>query len=162
MMNTTLNEAMVVELDLSGFNRRLPVALIQWQLEQLGEGESLSLAVDPNMTIDRLQTLLAPLGARMMDGPEGGNPLRIVLMRGTPSARILELDMRGRRCPAPVIEARRKLRRMAPGERLRMVADCTGAPAEMDTWAAHSRGVNLLGRWRQDDSYVFLLGRSQA
>lgn len=149
-------------LNLSGFFRRMPRAVIRWQLDKLNANECLSLVV--NMEIDEaiLQRALLACGAEVVADEIRDDLRQLTLQRQPGSGTILELDMRGRRCPAPVIEARRSLSRMVSGERLQMIADCTGATVEVGTWAAHSANVVLLGQWEQPQGHVFLLERRLA
>lgn len=42
-----------------------------------------------------------------------------------------EMDLRGLRCPLPVLRARKRLGAMAPGERLRLLSDDPLAPMDL-------------------------------
>lgn len=69
------------------------------------------------------------------------------------------LDMRGTLCPEPVLAANRALGAMAPGARLRLLAD--DPVAEIDI--AHfcrSRGHRLLSARRDGDVFEFVIARS--
>ena len=49
-----------------------------------------------------------------------------------PEARLL--DARGLRCPLPVIQLARLVRTLAPGERVRVLADDPAARADLPAW----------------------------
>lgn len=146
------------ELDLSGFRRRLPRAAIAWHVGRLGPGDLLQVALDSDADRDLLLAAIRGCGGEVVASDAGRQ--RFTVRNGGARAVTEELDMRGARCPMPVIEARRRVRRMSPGEVLKMLSDCTGAPAEVGTWTAQSADVALLGSWRQGGGdHVFLLGR---
>jgi TusA-related sulfurtransferase len=54
--------------------------------------------------------------------------------RSEPVANV-SLDMRGSTCPGPILEAKKVLDGMAPGELLRLVSNCPGARADVEDWA---------------------------
>jgi len=66
------------------------------------------------------------------------------LRNGDPWEASEVLDMRGRPCPAPVIEAGNRLQRMAAGSTLKLVSDCNGFGDELLTWARQT-GHTVLG-----------------
>ena len=45
------------------------------------------------------------------------------------------LDTRGRSCPGPVIEAKRRAGELAPGEVLLLLSDCPGTHSDLQAWA---------------------------
>lgn len=55
----------------------------------------------------------------------------------------VSLDMRGAVCPGPIVEARRILEAMQPGEVLRLVSSCSAARDDIASWAS-STGHALL------------------
>jgi TusA-related sulfurtransferase len=52
------------------------------------------------------------------------------------------LDMRGATCPGPVIEAKKLLNGMRPGEVLQLVSDCPGIRADVRSWT-NATGLEL-------------------
>ena len=159
-MNSAIDDNPSAVLDISGFSRRLPKAAIRWQLAQLPVGHYLTLILTAGLTRDDLQTALQHCDARIVAEQLDKGRLHLFITRRRPPLQLLELDMRGRRCPTPIIEARRQLRQMGIGEQLRMRTDCTGIANEVDTWTTQNPHVALLNKWRQCDEQVFLLGRS--
>jgi tRNA 2-thiouridine synthesizing protein A len=152
--------AEVHELDLRGFRRRLPRAAIAWHVGRLGPTQLLQVALDPDSDGKSLLVAIRCCGGEVVATEEGPERRRFTVRNRGLLTVTQELDMRGARCPAPVVEARRRLRRMSPGEVLRMVSDCTGTPAEVGSWAAQSVDFALLDAWHQGArDHVFLLGR---
>ncbi|HEV7734195.1 MAG TPA: sulfurtransferase TusA family protein [Candidatus Binatia bacterium] len=72
------------------------------------------------------------------------------------------LDVRGAKCPVPIIKAKQALDAMAPGERLEVLATDPGSVADFQGWAKTSKLASL---WEQrtetDDSgrevYIHIL-----
>jgi len=46
-----------------------------------------------------------------------------------------ELDMRGLKCPMPIIKLGAAIRQMAPGETVTLIADDKGFPPDVRAWA---------------------------
>jgi tRNA 2-thiouridine synthesizing protein A len=70
-----------------------------------------------------------------------------------------ELDLRGLKCPLPVLKARKALGRMRPGERLSVQATDPRAPADFLELCA-ATGHRLLEQSEAEGVYSFLLERS--
>lgn len=65
------------------------------------------------------------------------------------------LDMRGATCPGPVIEAKKLLNGMRPGEVLQLVSDCPGIRADVRSWT-RATGLDLAdARESAPGEYVF-------
>lgn len=158
MSERKIAESQPLELDLSGFRRRLPRAAIAWHVERLGIDDTLPIILDRAADSGSVVEALRCCGAELVSTEVGERGQLLTVRKSRVRSITRELDMRGRRCPAPVIEARRQLRGMSSGEVLKMFSDCTGAPAEVDTWAANSANVSLLDTWRQGPDHVFLIG----
>lgn len=54
------------------------------------------------------------------------------------------LDTRGSVCPGPVVEAKKLLDAMQPGEVLQLITNCPGAPADVNAWVK-TRALELAG-----------------
>ena len=52
------------------------------------------------------------------------------------------LDMRGTTCPGPIVEAKKLLNGMGKGEVLRLVSDCPGIGADVQSWV-RATGLEL-------------------
>lgn len=150
-----------VTLDLSGFRRRFPARLLRWQVGQLRVAEQAVITVSHDLDVARLLVELGQCGAEVCREHEADGGRHYQICKGANTA-AEELDARGLRCPFPVIEARHRLRALAPHVMLRLITDCTAAAREIGTWAARNRQVSLVGTWRERRSeQIFLLSRGQ-
>ncbi|HEY0635633.1 MAG TPA: sulfurtransferase TusA family protein [Gammaproteobacteria bacterium] len=150
-----------VTLDLSGFRRRFPTRLLRWQVGQLRVAEQAVIAVSNDLDAARLLVELGQCGAEVCSETEAGGGRHYQICKGANTA-AEELDVRGLRCPFPVVEARHRLRALAPHVMLRLITDCTAAAQEIGTWAARNPQVALVGAWREHGSeQIFLLSREQ-
>lgn len=148
-----------VTLDLTGFQRRVPARLLQWHLGQLRVAEQAVIAVSNDLDVKRLLTELSRCGAEVYGEYTTDDASYYQICKGANSTTV-ELDVRGLRCPFPVIEARHRLQRLSPHALLHLITDCTAATREIGTWAARNPQVALLGRWQERGSeQVFLLGK---
>jgi len=127
-----------VTLDLSGVSCPGPIIGAKKILMELAEGEVMLLVSDCPATSDELHTWAERTGnqvirtERLESGATG-----YFLRRGrrTEPAPHVFLDMRGSSCPGPILEAKKVLEGMAPGEVLKLVSNCPGARADVEDWA---------------------------
>ncbi len=56
------------------------------------------------------------------------------------------LDARGLKCPMPVVNARREIGTLAPGQVLKVVASDRGSVADFQGWAKIAKNVELVGQ----------------
>ncbi len=54
------------------------------------------------------------------------------------------LDIRGVSCPGPILEAKKLLDAMQPGEVLQLISNCPGAPADVNAWV-RTKSLELAG-----------------
>lgn len=126
-----------VTLNLTGLTCPGPILGAKKVVDDLNEGQILLLVSDCPGTRDDLFAWAETTGnrvlktERMSDGATGYYVQRGRAARITPS---VVLDMRGAVCPGPVIEAKRLLSGMQPGEVLKLVSSCPGAPADVREW----------------------------
>jgi tRNA 2-thiouridine synthesizing protein A len=66
--------------------------------------------------------------------------------------------VRGLNCPLPVLKARRLLKAMQPGQRLRVLATDPRAPADMTELCA-ATGWGLIESRQEGEAFAFLLER---
>lgn len=74
------------------------------------------------------------------------------------------LDVRGLKCPMPIIKAKKELATLAVGDILKVVATDKGSVLDFQGWAKQNAGFELVGqREEKDDSgrdvYVHLLAK---
>ena len=68
------------------------------------------------------------------------------------------LDARGLSCPLPVLKARKRLKAMSPGERLRVLATDPRAPADFRAYCAEA-GHALLEEQKAGAEYEVVITR---
>ena len=76
--------------------------------------------------------------------PSGANAYYIRKSKRTPIVANISLDVRGLRCPGPVLEAKKILDGMRPGEIMKLTSNCIASKDEVDTWC-RATGYALLG-----------------
>lgn len=69
-----------------------------------------------------------------------------------------ECDARGLLCPLPVLRAAKRIRAMAPGEVLRLVADDPAAVVDVPHFCAE-QGHDLLRATEEGSAQVYLIRR---
>jgi TusA-related sulfurtransferase len=135
-------------------------------LDDLPDGQSLLLISDCPGTGDDLAAWAAQTGHEViaMEKINGHRAAYTIRRRPTESQHRgnVVLDLRGASCPGPIVEARRLLRAMEPGEILVLISNCPGAPADVDAWAAEG-AVRLIDRFeRSPGEFEFYLGAAAA
>jgi len=76
-----------------------------------------------------------------------------------------KLDVRGAKCPVPVVKARKELNDMAAGDQLEVTATDPGSVPDFQGWAKTARNVDLKEqRTGKDETgrevYIHLLERT--
>jgi TusA-related sulfurtransferase len=134
-----------VTIDARGRTCPEPILEAQRRTSALPRGGILKLVSDcPGTRSDLLawarQTGKELLAVQTLDA----NARVFYLRNGDPWPASEMLDMRGRPCPAPVIEAGRRLQRMPAGSTLKLISDCSGFVEELTTWSRRT-GHRVLG-----------------
>lgn len=71
------------------------------------------------------------------------------------------LDVKGLKCPMPLLKAKKALNELAAGELLRVIATDPGSERDFETFSAQS-GHALLEFERQGDAFIYLLRKKDA
>ncbi|WP_018632846.1 sulfurtransferase TusA family protein [Neomegalonema perideroedes] len=72
-----------------------------------------------------------------------------------------EIDARGLKCPLPVLKAHKRLQEMAPGARLRLIADDPAALVDAPHYCVE-QGHKLLDTSRNfEGALIFLIARGE-
>jgi TusA-related sulfurtransferase len=76
-----------------------------------------------------------------------------------------KLDVRGAKCPIPIVKARKELNTMAAGDQLEVTATDPGSVPDLQGWVKTARNVDLKEqRSGKDDTgrdvYIHLLERT--
>ncbi len=156
----------IIRLDMTGLACPLPLLGAKKMLDDLPDGQHMVLISDCPGTGDDLRAWAGQTGHEVL-GTERLNGRRIAytIRRQpveAPSRASVVLDLRGARCPGPIIEARRLLRGMEPGEVLVLISNCEGAPADVEAWTADG-SVRLLDRYEPaPGEYEFYLSAVRA
>ena len=72
----------------------------------------------------------------------------------------VELNLRGMKCPLPVLKARRQINQMAPLSVLKVTADDPAAPLDFEHFC-HTGGHNLLSSNEHAGTFTFYIAKSQ-
>ena len=70
------------------------------------------------------------------------------------------LDCVGLYCPAPVMNARETIDRLAPGDIMEVIADDMAAHEDIPRWAKRS-GHTLLKSWKDGNELHFLIQKNE-
>jgi TusA-related sulfurtransferase len=66
------------------------------------------------------------------------------------------LDVRGRACPAPIVELMRAIRGMREGETLEVIADDRAFPADVTAWCKKTQNA-LISIDSRDDAHIAII-----
>jgi len=75
--------------------------------------------------------------------PDGGTGYYILKGKGAKLKANVILDIRGVHCPGPIVEAKKLLNGMNPGEILKLISNCPGIRSDIVGWA-DTTGVKIL------------------
>ena len=69
-----------------------------------------------------------------------------------------ELDVRGAKCPEPIIKARQALQQLAVGQVLKVLATDPGSVNDFKGWAKAAKNLELVGQeqFEQDGKSVYV------
>jgi TusA-related sulfurtransferase len=145
-----MNAPSTIRLDTSGLSCPLPLLGAKKLLDDLPNGQHLVLISDCPGTGDDLRDWAAETGHEVIAvEPINGRRVAYTIRRrqsAEPSRGSVVLDLRGVACPGPIVEARRLLRAMQPGEVLVLISNCPSAPADVASWTADG-AARLLDRF---------------
>lgn len=147
-----------VTLDASGMTCPGPTLSAKKLSNELEDGQVLSLISDCPGTHDDLSAWTQHTSHQLLKVDELGEQKRAYFIRkGDPWPVNVVLDVRGSRCPGPVIQASRLLQGIADGEIIKLISNCEAAPADVAAWA-DATSHTLLGSLRDaDNSYIFYI-----
>ena len=143
-----MSEKPAVTIDLSGMPCPAPLLGAKKIIDDLQAGQTMRLVSDCPGTADDLYAWCKVTGNEVLaaDKQADGKTAYVLRKAGgastTPVAHAT-LDMRGVTCPGPILEAKKLLDAMQPGEVLQLVSDCPGAVADIESWS-RAAAVQLL------------------
>jgi TusA-related sulfurtransferase len=144
-----MNTATVIKphasLDLKGLSCPGPLLGAKRIIDELQTGQVLLLISDCPGTKDDLFSWVKYTDneiIRTETMPEGG--LGFYIRKGKSKHPIPNavLDMRGISCPGPIVEARRLINGLQPGEVLKLVSNCPGIKSDIAGWIS-ATGLKL-------------------
>lgn len=126
-------------LDATGATCPGPLLEAKRLVDNLKPGEVLRLISDCPGTEADLRAWTRQTGRTLLDVETlDGRRLAFTILNGDPWPASYVVDVRGSRCPTPVIEAERQLAGMSAGETLKLLSDCTSVDVELETWSRHT------------------------
>lgn len=75
--------------------------------------------------------------------PDGGTGYFLMKGKGATQQANVVLDIRGVHCPGPIVEAKKLLNGMKPGEILKLISNCPGIRSDIVGWA-DATGVKII------------------
>lgn len=137
-----------VTLDLTGLSCPAPLLGAKRVLDDLDPGQVLLLVSDCPGTADDLTAWVNLTDHELLSAERGeGRRTHYYLRKGhsaLPKANVV-LDIRGVSCPGPILEAKKLLDSMKPGEVLHLVSSCPGSPDDVRAWT-RSTGLELIAK----------------
>jgi TusA-related sulfurtransferase len=140
----------LVTLDLCGLNCPAPLLGAKHVIDDLQPGEVMQLISDCPGTSDDLFAWSRHTGNEVIATDRmGGLRVAYTIRRGASAAvrpmANVTLDIRGVSCPGPILEAKKLLEGMKPGEVLLLMSNCPGSPDDVSSWT-RSTGLELLAK----------------
>lgn len=151
-----------VALDLTGLTCPAPLVGAKRVVDDLKPGQVLMLLSDCPGTRDDLHIWARQTGNEIAHVEHRGGERHAFFIRkgrSRPVEAQVTLDMRGAVCPGPILEARRLLEAMKPGEVLRLLSSCPASRDEVQTWARITRHKLLAEREIGAGEWEFFLRR---
>ncbi len=139
-------EMVNVVLDMKGLSCPRPLIGAKRMVDELAPGQVLLLVSDCPGTPDDLYAWAKHTGNQILKTEkmaDGGTGYHIQKGAGQAHSANVTLDIRGAVCPGPIVEAKKLLNGMQPGEVLRLVSDCPGVQSDIAGWASLT-GMTLL------------------
>lgn len=135
-----MSDNATVTLDTSGLPCPAPLLGAKKLVDDLQPGQTLKLISDCPGTADDLFAWAKYTGNVVLETRKQGDGKTAYLIQraggahATPVAHVT-LDMRGVSCPGPIVQAKKLLEGMKPGEVLQLVSDCAGVADDVASWA---------------------------
>lgn len=135
-----------VKLDMRGLTCPAPLIGAKRVVDDLKKEQVLLLISDCPGTKDDLfswaeQTHNKVLKIEAM--PDGSTGYYVMKGQGASRQANAVLDIRGVHCPGPIVEAKKLLNGMNPGEILKLVSNCPGIRSDIVDWA-HATGIKIV------------------
>jgi TusA-related sulfurtransferase len=135
-----------VTLDLTGLSCPAPLLGAKRVLDDLAPGQVLLLVSDCPGTFDDVSAWVNFTDHELLGTEKGEGRRTLYYLRKGHAAPIKAnavLDIRGVSCPGPILEAKKLLENMKPGEVLQLISSCPGTPADVRAWT-RTTGLELV------------------
>ena len=155
----------LVTLDLCGLNCPAPLLGAKQVIDDLRPGQVMQLISDCPGTPDDLFAWSRHTGNEVIATDKlGGRRVAYSIRRSAHGAQRppanVTLDIRGVSCPGPIIEAKKLLDGMQPGEVLLLLSNCPGAPDDVNSWV-RATGLELLAKQEvAPGTYEFFISKT--
>jgi len=151
-----------ITLDLAGLSCPAPLLGAKRVLDDLDAGQVMLLVSDCPGTLDDLTAWVNHTDHELLRTEKGeGRRMHYYLRKGQ-SARIRAnavLDIRGVSCPGPIVEAKKLLDAMQPGEVLQLISSCPGSPSDVRAWVKNTGLELVAARDSARDVHEFFIRR---
>jgi TusA-related sulfurtransferase len=142
-------ERPAITIDLSGMPCPAPLLGAKKIIDDLQPGQTMVLLSDCPGTEDDLYAWCKYTGNEVVSSAKQGSGSTAYTLRKAGGAHAtliahVTLDMRGVSCPGPILEAKKLLDGMKPGEVLQLVSDCPGSMADVESWSRNASSIELL------------------
>lgn len=147
-------------IDMTGQVCPHPLLGVRQALDGLLAGETLLLKSDCPGTRDDLFAWAARTGNEILHSARdahGVTEYHVSKGRKAAIAADTTLDLSGKSCPAPVIEASRVLSRMLWGQIVKLVSTCPASREEIGAWCAATGNVLLKSHESRPGQWTFFL-----
>ena len=137
-----------VTLDMSGMSCPAPLLGAKKVIDDLQQGQVLLLISNCPGTSDDLFAWVKYTDNEIASTVrQGDHKTSYYIRKGKAAPRLLPnavLDIRGVSCPGPIIEAKKLLDAMLPGEMLQLISNCPGSPDDVGAWV-RTKSLELAG-----------------
>ena len=145
-MGATQSITADVTLDMTGSVCPGPLSAAKKMVEELDNGSVMLLISDCPGTGDDLLAWARHTSNMLLSTDALGDGRKgYLIQKGDLWPANVVLDMRGTRCPGPIIEARRLLDGLQDGEVLKLISNCKGTPSDIESWTRKT-SHELLGQ----------------
>lgn len=146
------------ELDLTGITCPGPLISARQLLSELDSGSILRLVSDCSGTEDDIRAWTRQGDYHLLQTDAlNDNRIAFYIQKGNIWPVNITIDMRGARCPEPIIQSAKIFRSMRQGEILKLVSDCTSAQDEVESWVDVGEKVLLAHIETEGGVHIFYL-----
>jgi TusA-related sulfurtransferase len=135
-----------VKLDMRGLTCPAPLLGAKRVVDDLKNEQIMLLISDCPGTKDDLFAWAEQTHNKILKAeafPDGGTGYYVMKGKGESQNANVILDIRGVVCPGPIVEAKKLLNGMNPGEILKLISNCPGIRSDIVGWA-NTTGIKII------------------